>query len=95
MISPAPELHYLPHAIVTALIAGVGWLGKYFGSQLVKEWRDAKEKLIAIEATTRVQAENHLHTIEANTAKTNELLTKVVDGQIEMNGWLKGRASRG
>jgi hypothetical protein len=80
--------------IETVLVGGLGWLGKYVGHSIAKEWRGIKDKLTLIEETTRVQAENHLTTIQVNTGKTNDLLEKVVENQTELNGWLKGRASR-
>jgi hypothetical protein len=84
-----PEIvHYTPHAVVTGLL---GWLLKYLASAIQTEWRDAKAKLDTIAHTTQIQAENHLHTIQENTSKTNDLLGKVVEGQAEMNGFLRGR----
>lgn len=91
-----PELtRQIPHGIEAVIVGGLGWFVKYIGHSIRHEWRGIKEKLSLIEQTTRVQAENHLHTIQENTAKTNELLEKVVLNQVDMNGWLKGRASRG
>lgn len=84
-----PELvHYTPHAVATGFF---GWLIKYVAAAIRTEWRDAKAKLDTIANTTQVQAENHLHTIQENTSKTNDLLGKVVEGQAEMNGFLRGR----
>ena len=83
-------VHYTPHAIVTSLLAALGWLGKYVAKSIKAEWQDAKGKLDSIANTTQVQAENHLHTIQENTAKSNVLLERVVEGQAEMNGFLKG-----
>lgn len=85
----------LPHAFVTGLLAFLGWVGKYLFGVVREEWRGVKSTISTIEATTRIQAENHLHTIQENGAKTNELLGKMVENQVELNGWLKGRASRG
>lgn len=90
----APGYVTLPHAIVTAVVGILGWGVKYFGGRLVAEWRMVTGKLSTIESTAHELADNHLHTIQENTAKTNALLEKVVDNQIELNGWLKGRASR-
>lgn len=88
MIVNPEYLHYTPHAVVSGLFI---WLIKYIASAIQTEWRDAKSKLDTIANTTQVQAENHLHTIQENTSKTNDLLGKVVEGQAEMNGFLKGR----
>jgi hypothetical protein len=84
----------IPHMIEVAVTGGFGWVAKYFVRSLQKEWRGIKDQLKLIEQTTRVQTENHLTTIQTNTGKTNDLLEKVVENQIELNGWLKGRASR-
>ena len=87
-----PELtHYEPHMIVGVVLSGLGWLGKYFVGVIANEWRDAKKTLTAIHETAQNQAQNHLEHIQANTAKTNEVLEKMATGQAEMNGWLKGR----
>lgn len=87
-----PEItHYVPHAIVTAFLSVTGWFGKYVLKNIKQEWKEMKDRLMTIETTTRVQAENHLNTIQANTAKANELLEKMVENQAEMNGFLKGR----
>jgi len=88
-----PELHYLPHAVVTALLGGLGWLAKYFGGRLMDEWDEVKGRLANIETSTKVQAENHLAHIEAESVKQTELLGKIIEGQAEMNGWLKGQAA--
>lgn len=93
MIIPSVS-HQIPHMIEAAVTGGFGWVTKYFVRSLQKEWRGIKDQLKLIEQTTRVQAENHLATIQTNTGKTNDLLEKVVENQIELNGWLKGRASR-
>lgn len=90
-----PELHYLPHAIVTSLLGGLGWLSKYFVGKAKQEWTEMKTTVGTIESTTREQAGNHLHTIEENTAKTNELLEKLVEGQAEMSGFLRGASISG
>lgn len=86
-----PEyVHYTPHAVVAAFITAFGWLVKYVAKSIQQEWKDTKEKLNIMVTTTQVQAENHLHTIQENTGKTNVLLERVVEGQAEMNGFLKG-----
>jgi hypothetical protein len=87
-----PEFtHYEPHMIVGAVLTVLGWVGKYVGGLLMDEWRDAKSTLNSIKQTAEVQSENHLTTIQGNTAKTNEILERMASGQAEMNGWLKGR----
>lgn len=87
--------HQIPH-VIEALTTGIaGWAVKYIGHSIRKEWQEVKAKLDELMTITKVQAENHLQTIQTNTSKTNDLLEKVVDNQIEMNAWLKGRASRG
>lgn len=93
MISPGVA-HQVPHAIEAAVTGTLGWGVKYVLHSLQKEWREMKDTLSSIKTTTQVQAENHLTTIQGNTAQTNVLLEKVVENQIELNGWLKGRASR-
>jgi hypothetical protein len=89
-INPGGYEHYAPHAIATSLGGLLIWFAKYVGRSVKDEWKDTKEKLNAIATTTQVQAENHLTTIQQNTAKSNDLLEKVVEGQAEMNGFLKG-----
>ena len=87
-----PEfLHYTPHAVVAGVLAMLGWLVKYIAGSIQDEWQQTKTKLNTLVSITQVQAENHLNTIQDNTQKTNTLLEKVVEGQAEMNGFLKGR----
>ena len=93
MLAPM-TMHHLIDIAFAAATGLVTWIGKLIWNFFQNEWIEVKEKLTAIEATTRVQAENHLETIQHQGAKTNELLEKVVENQIELNGWLKGWASR-
>lgn len=87
-----PEFtHYEPHMIIGAGVTVLGWIGKYVVGVLMDEWREAKSTLTAIQQTAQVQSENHLTTIQGNTAKTNDILERMASGQAEMNGWLKGR----
>lgn len=87
-----PEfLHYTPHAVAAGVLAMLGWLVKYIAGSIQDEWKETKTKLNTLVSITQVQAENHLNTIQENTQKTNTLLEKVVEGQAEMNGFLKGR----
>lgn len=94
MISPGVA-HQVPHMVEIIVTGGGSWVVKFVTDKLVKEWRGIKETLGRIETTAKVQAENHLQTIQSNTTQTNVLLEKVVENQIELNGFLKGRASRG
>lgn len=87
-----PYTHYVPHAVVTAVLSLLTWFSKNLFNSIKKEWTETKDKISTIESTTRVQAENHLNTIQENGKKTNELLEEVVKNQIELNAWLKGRA---
>lgn len=88
-----PELvHQIPHFIETAVVGGVGVLGKYFGSKVLDEWKEVKEKLDTIATSTQVSAENHLLHIERESEKQTALLEKVVENQAELNGFLKGQA---
>jgi hypothetical protein len=90
IISPGGYEHYAPHAVVTSVTGLFMWLAKRVGRSIKDEWKDTKDKLNAIATTTQIQAENHLTTIQHNTARSNDLLEKVVEGQAEMNGFLKG-----
>ncbi len=83
----------IPHGIEVVVVGGFGWFVKYIGHAIRAEWQEVKDKLSIIETTAKEQAGNHLHTIQENTSRTNELLEKVVTNQIELNGWLRGRAS--
>ena len=92
------SLHYLPHAIVGAILTGLGTVGKFFMSRLISdvkaEWTKVTARLERIESVQIVQSENHLATIESNTTRTNELLEKIHDGQMEMSGFLKGMTGK-
>src|SRR5713226_7780586 len=81
MINPGVT-HQIPHVVEAAVTGVLGWIVKYIFHSIQREWQEVKDKLSVIEKTTVEQASNHLHTIEANTSKTNELLEKVVDNQI-------------
>jgi len=82
---PTPYIYSATTALLTAVI----WLLRIvwkFVSATVNSW---SEKLSTIESTTRVQAENHLCTIQANTTKANDLLEQLLLSQAGTNGFLK------
>jgi formiminotetrahydrofolate cyclodeaminase len=87
--------HQIPHVVEACVVGGLGWFAKFIGSAISNEWKEVKATLHTIKTTSQEQTSNHLHTIEENTSKTNVLLEKVVENQIETNGFLKGWASRG
>jgi hypothetical protein len=86
-------LHYTPHGIVAALLGALGWFGKRAASGFAADIKDAKQRLVTIEETTRVQAENHLATIQANTSKTVEVLEDMRKDQAELLGYIRGKNS--
>ena len=95
VVTPADYAHYAPHAVVTGLLGLFSWFVKNLIEEIKSEWRETKIQLTAIESTTRVQAENHLAHIQEESKKQSDYLERLVEGQAEMNGFLKGRASRG
>jgi hypothetical protein len=58
------------------------------------EWTKVTGRLERIENVQGVQAENHLTTIQTNTAKTNEILLTVQLNLAEQTGYLKAIAEK-
>jgi hypothetical protein len=54
-----------------------------------EDFKSANEKLAVIEQATRVQAENHLCTIQAESIKQTALLETMIKEQATTNGYLK------
>ncbi len=86
---------YMPHAIGTILLGALGWLGKRFGDHVANRLNHAESKLDEIHTVVTVQAENHLKTIQENTAKTNDLLNEIRVEMALQSGYLKGIVSKG
>jgi hypothetical protein len=82
-------LHYTPHAIITSLVAVIGWFGKRAYCGVADELKEAKDKLVNIEAITKNTAENHLLHLQEEAFKQTGLLENLVTSQAETNGTLK------
>jgi len=54
-----PLVHYIPHALVGALLSIIGWLGKRVFESLKQEWDDAKATLKELSQTTHAAVDNH------------------------------------
>lgn len=69
------------------------WLVKRLVSDKVtaakQAWTDVVKKVDVIVDTTRIQAENHLCTIQNESIKQTTLLQDLVKEQAETNGFLK------
>jgi hypothetical protein len=74
----------------TAVFGAIWWGMKKFIDSLKTEWGNVTSRLARIEQVQGVQTENHLKTIETNTAKTNEILEKMELQSAELTGFLKG-----
>ena len=75
--------HYIPvtpitfGVVVSALLYLVRSIMKKAIAAVKAEWTKVTDRLERIENVQGVQAENHLTTIQTNTAKTNEILQAV------------------
>jgi hypothetical protein len=74
----------------TAVLGGLWWIMKKIFGNLKAEWTKVIDGLERIEKVQGVQAENHLKTIETNTAMTNTILEKMELQSAELTGFLKG-----
>jgi hypothetical protein len=58
---------------------------------LKEEWQQAKIGIGTMNSRLTTITENHLTHVQENTAKTVELLERMVTEQAELNGYLKGK----
>jgi hypothetical protein len=83
-------LAYLQPATLLSVFGGLlWWVVKKAFTRAAEELKGVKDQLSAIEAITKVQAENHLHTIEAESLKQTSLLETMIKEQATTNGYLK------
>lgn len=87
-----------PNTIKVIAVSAIGLvcsLGLFMLRAAIKrikqEWHQAKAGIHTMNSRLATITENHLAHVQDNTSKTVELLEKVVEGQAEMNGYLKGR----
>jgi hypothetical protein len=78
----------------TAVFGAIWWGVKAMFSRVKTEWTKVLDGLERIEKVQGVQAENHLRTIETNTAMTNTILEKMELQSAELTGFLKGILSK-
>jgi|SRR5579863_2336470 len=93
---PVSYIYVVASVLATTLCGLGGFVIKKAIDSMRTEWRGAMDKLATIEDTTRIQAENHLHTIQDEAKKQTALLETLVKeqtemrvGQAETNGSLK------
>ena len=90
MILPShPIIKWVFGPVGTAVLGATWWLMKKFIGVLKSEWSKVKDGLDRIEKIQTLQAENHLRTIETNTATAVQVLEKIHDSQLEMSGYMK------
>lgn len=82
---PAPWIY----SVAGVLVLAVGYSMKVIFESIKRDWNAALEKLAVIETTTRVQAENHLMTIQTESVKQTKHLEDLVREQSQTNGYLK------
>jgi len=75
--------------LVTVFGGFVVYTAKKAIGALKGQWSGAMDKLSIIENTTRVQAENHLNTIQQEAVKQTDLLGTMIKEQATTNGYLK------
>lgn len=76
-------VHYIPHAIVTALLTLAGWLGKNLVSQVKQEWAEMK----VTAQTTHKLASNHMAHLEADLKQLNQkqdIANEKAEKQVEL-----------
>lgn len=83
-------LKWVIGVLSSGLFALVGWAVRRMWSSASDEWTRVTSRLERIETIQGVTAENHLTTIQTNTAKTVEVLEDMKVGQAELNGYLRG-----
>jgi hypothetical protein len=54
-------------------------------------YRKSRDFFAGMNAKLDTIQNNHLHTIQENTGRSAELLEKLVEGQAELNGYIKGK----
>jgi hypothetical protein len=85
-----------PATLGSALVGLVWWIMKKALARAAEELKgvkdqlsDSAKKLDSIETITKVQAENHLCTIQAESIKQTALLTDMAKELAETNGSIK------
>ncbi len=91
MILPShPIIKWVFGPVGTFVLGGVWWTMKKIFSGIKTEWVKLRDGIDRIEKIQTVQAANCLTTIQANGARTNEILEKMELQSAELTGFLKG-----
>ena len=90
MIAPHILVKWALGPVGTAVFGFIWWGIKNMFSKMKTEWTKVLDGLERIEKVQGVQAANCLTTIQANGARTNEILEKMELQSAELTGFLKG-----
>jgi len=86
---PPTWIYAITSVLLTSLASLGGLVIRKTLQNIKKDWDVAMTKLTTIEDIQRIQAENHLQTIQAESVKQTGLLTDMLQAQAETNGYLK------
>lgn len=89
----SPKFISIAASAAAVLLAGLAGILRFMFKETIdslkKDWDKAMCQLDDISKTTKVQAENHLHTIEGEAVKQTALLSEMIREQSETNGYLR------
>jgi len=86
---PAILAYLQPATLLSALVGLVWWIMKKALKAAADQLKGVKEQLSEIQQITKIQAENHLSTIERESLKQTSLLETMIKEQAETNGSIK------
>ncbi len=86
---PVSAVYWVVGVLVSALVSLSAFLINRLVQAVKKDFQTAMAQLSTIENTTRVQAENHLFTIQTESIKQTQLLAEMIKEQATTNGYLK------
>src|ERR1700733_15388334 len=86
---PMSAVYWVIGVLLSALASLGTFMIRRFILGIKQDFQTAMSQLSVIEQTTRIQAENHLCTIQAESIKQTALLSEMIKEQATTNGYLK------
>jgi len=95
LISSTAALKWLLGVTLTGLSTVSGFVMKRLFGAAKAKIQQFEDGITAINNKVDLAVNNHLHTIQDNTAETNRILTDMSKSQAELVGYLKAKAEDG
>jgi hypothetical protein len=95
LVSSPTFLKWLLGMISTGLTGLAGFIMKKIFSTVKGKIKQFEDGLTEISKKVDLAVNNHLHTIQDNTTKTNEILLEMSKSQADLVGYLRAKAEDG